>query len=48
MAPPKTNEWAARHMNVLLSAVYRRAPFQQNPRFAASVLNIASTPRQLG
>lgn len=27
MAPSKTNEWAARHMNVLLSAVYRRAPF---------------------
>lgn len=27
MAPSKTNEWAARHINVLLSAVNRGAPF---------------------
>lgn len=27
MAPSKTNEWAARHINVLLSAGCRRARF---------------------
>lgn len=45
MAPSKTNEWAARHTNVLLSErVAGLRPSQKNSRFAASVLNIGSTP----